>query len=298
MAKAKAEETAVATTEPQSHLILQRPGNDLLPDFMRGETEKGTEEVAKSVTPPRIKVIQAQRSGPYAEFDPGTVILTPTNVTLSRNDEPFYFVPLFHYREWCTVNPYEMKGAIKMIRARTFDPSSEIARKSRDEQLRKSDVCPEDTMYQAQQRAQYRLTHKEYLAFIVAIVGRHDLVGMQALLAFSGGSHRDGSNLAAAIMARNAPIWGCVFEGRCPKEERTNDKGQRWFVITTGNPTSPGCPHPFVQDREEAMMLKAQHLRYKELHAANAIQTDYDEEDVAADVAAKEAVASAAEGKF
>ena len=269
-------EIAVAATTGRSLIRAEDP-DSMVPDFMRpatGEAAAGTELLTQFVTPPRLKVIQNQRAEQYKSFSPGDVVLTPHQLVLAKRNEPFWFVPLLFYPEWCTLNPLEMKASLKMVRERSMDIRSPVAKKARDEKLRGADPCPENP--------QYKLRHVEFLSFIVMLI-KPGFNSTPALMAFSRAEHRMGSNLAALIKNRQAPIYGCVFEGKVPDTERRNQLGA-WYGIDVTNPTSEGCPPMFVPqaDFEE---LKALHDKYKAAYAEGLIQADYGEDELAEDVA-------------
>jgi hypothetical protein len=203
------------------------------------------------------------------------VLLTPSSQVLAENDESFYFVPLLFYPEWATVNPLKMKG--NMIRERTLDITSELAAKARDPKRWGADVCPE--------MPDEKLRHKEFMVFVCYVLAKGDVAGQPVLISFSGGEHQRGQNLASLIKGRGAPIYACLFEAKCPKDERRNANGQAWYGIDVFNPTSEGCPHPFVQSREDFEQFKKLHEEYAAAYVGGIEQADLGEEEVAEDVA-------------
>jgi hypothetical protein len=295
MSKTK-EESAVAVVE-QPRSLITAAKNDMVPDFMREEAPQGLEKLKRVVRPPRLKVVQGAKSDKYADAKSGQVLLTPTGVLLAEPDEPFYVVPLLHYPEWACVNPYEMRGTLNMIRERTMDISSAVAAKAMDPKRRSSEPCPEDNMYGQQNRNQYRLKYKEYLVFICYLLAKGDVPGQVILLSFSGGEYGTGQNFASAIINRQAHIYGCVFEVRSPSKVRSRN-GYTWFGLDAMNPTSQGCPHPFVQVREDFEQFKKLHEQYAEVYLRGLDQVDLGEDDIADDAAAQSAVVASAESKF
>lgn len=260
----------------------------LVPSFMQEDRElvkSSTEELGQFIYPPRVKIIQSNASEAYSQFTPGSVILAPQGVVIAELEEPFYFVPLLFYPEWITINPYELKGTLPMIRERSFDPRSTIARKARNPETRR-EKFPDTGNHEAK--------HTEFLTFICLIVNDERVTGMPVVLSFSSGSHRDGAQLSSLITMRRAPLFGCVFQGVVPAEKRKHAKGNPSYVIIPSNPdeSNENAPAPFVQDRDTYEQLKALHLKLKASQSSILAQYDDDDLDVEGSTMAD------AEGKF
>lgn len=262
-------------------LILSKGNStDLASQLPPGLAEfagEGTELVKGFCRPGRMKVMQSNRNAPYTDFEEGSVIVTPANMPIAANGEKFHIVPLLFFPEWCTVNPYQLKGSLKMIRERTLDPAHEIAAKSRDPDLRGADKCPEN--------AKYFLKHKGYLNFICWIVNHPELNQLPVLASFSGGEYGRGQRMCDLIQMRKAPIWAQVFECRVPEEKRHSEAGD-WYGIDVGSPTVEGM-EPFVLDQDEQKILRAAHKELVQLHMRGAVVVDQEEAEAdAADSAA------------
>lgn len=240
-----------------------------VPAHLQTAEPKGVELLGRAITPPRAKVTQGNRGPEYADFPEGAVILTPMKVLLAKNEEPFHFIPLLHFPEWCTVNPIETKGRLPMIRERTLDGRSELAIKCQDPTRRQGkDPCPE-------QPGTF-LRHLEFLNFIVVVVGRPDLQGMPISLSFASSEWKVGSQLAAYIKMRRIDICGCVFEGKVPKTKRTNPRGS-WYGIDVTNPSEASGVPSMVEDPEEFKQLMTQHEQLAEAYEAKLIKLEYDD---------------------
>lgn len=238
----------------------------LVPAFMQEAGSEGTEQLGQFIRPPRIKVIQPLREGPYEQFEPGDVVLTPTMLKLVSAGEPFHFVPLLFFPEYLTINPIKMKGQLPFIRERSLDPSGTIAMKSRNPEMR-FEVCPENT--------QEKIRHVECLTFIVVIAGVPALMGLPIALSFSKGEYGRGTQFAALIKMRHAPLYGCVFQGVCPAEKRKNQQGS-WYGIDVSNPT--GDMPPFVMNQDEFLELKKRHQQLKEQQGQIVVEYEEDSE--------------------
>lgn len=249
--------------------------HSMVPAFMReeGVANEGLSLVQEYVVPPRVKIIQKQADEKYAAFKPGDVILTPQMIRIASIDEAFFFVPLLFYVEFCTVNPIQMKGTLPMIRARSFDPRSDIARKSRMQQTRE-ETCPEN--------AQLKIVHREYLSFIVLLFGSSEpaLNGVPIAMSFASGEHFVGTQMSSLItMRKPAPIYGNVLQGKVPTTQRKNQKGS-WYGIDVTNPAPESGAPPFIQDPEEFAALRAFHQRVDQQYKDKLIHIDYEDEGV------------------
>lgn len=247
------------------------PVHEQLPDWMRGEADLGIEDLSQFIVPPRMKVVQKTSLPPFDElFAPGEVCVVPQMVRVAgmaeaKVGQPFYFVPLLFFPEWCLCNPIELKGTLPFVRARTLDPSSPMVAKSRNPALW-SEPCPD--------KPEYEMRYVEMLNFVVLLHGDHELAGVPVVMSFSKAEHRSGSNFAALIKMRRAPIYGCQFAGVVGW--RQNQKGQ-WFGIDVVNPPADSGVTPFVIDRELYEKHKALHLELKAAHDESKIRVDYDD---------------------
>ena len=77
-------------------------------------------EMRRYVRPPRIKIVQ-RTSDMYLEkgFKPGDVLMIPQLVKIAEQHQPFFFVPIYFFAQWCEQNPIALKGQAPMIRAST-----------------------------------------------------------------------------------------------------------------------------------------------------------------------------------
>lgn len=241
-----------------------------LPDFAREDLGMGTEGI--EIRPLRVKVIQAQATEAYEDFDPGDIVLVPQKILLAHKNQPVYIVPVFFYFEWIAVNPLELKSTLKMmIRSRSTDPRSAVAQKAmQPEPERREEPCPEDP--------RYKIKYKEVRNFVCRVAMNESVGAMPIILSFSGGEWKPGKNFEGLIgMRGKAPIFSNVFEMIVPDKKRSNDKGS-WFGIDVENPRSEGHPPPFVQDREEYNSLKAMHLKCKEAYDRDSIVVDHEDD--------------------
>lgn len=261
------------------------PANPDLPSFMQGRELAGTEMLSQFIVPPRLKVMQKMTGKPLSDmFRVGDVVAMPMAELVSpiklnasgkelEEGEPFHFVALCFYPEWVLWNPIETKGTLQAIRARSFSPSSDIAIRSRSPSTW-SMPCPE--MPRDSQGKELYCRYVEHLNFLIAILPPNKMAGVPVLMSFARGAHKDGTNLAALVQMRNAPIYGCQFEATV--KTRRNDKGQEWSVIQVTNPSEDSGVTPFVMDQTLYSQYEAIHLDLKEKYKKGLIQADYEDE--------------------
>jgi len=239
-----------------------------LPSFMQEGEREGIDELNNFIRPPRIKVVQSTSGEEFTDkFDAGEVIVLPTMTKLAgmedkKNGTPFLIVPIFFWPEWVTLNPREQKDAPR-VAARSHDPRSSIAMKSRDSNTRQEDVglsCGKP------------VSHEEHLNFIVALYNmqEHPLNLEPMILSFRGGEHSVGTNFAALIKMRKASIYGNVFQAH--SVYRSNDNGV-WYGIEVDNPAGPA----YVQDEDLYKRFAELHAEMKEAHADSRIVNDLED---------------------
>ena len=244
-----------------------------LPDFMKDEEVLGTEDLSQFIIPPRIKVVQKQSGAPFDElFKPGQAVIVPQMIPLAdvenKKGEPFHFVPLFFYPEWCTWNPLEMKGTLPAIRKRTTDPKDPLVAKCRNRELW-FETCPENPEGKP-------LRNVEHLNYIVMLVGGHELDGTPMIMSFSKGEHSSGSNFAALIKMGKAPMYGRHYEAAVAHRP-DNPKGA-WYGINVTSPSAGSGITPFVSDLELFQAYKSMHLELKQAHEDGMIQASYEDQ--------------------
>lgn len=256
--------------------------NENLPDYLRSDAI-GLEELRQFVRPPRLKIVQkASSSELQAQYDVGSVILTPQMMLVrgvQKNEkkrstgigEPFTFTPLFFFPEWLVVNPIQLRGQMPFVRERSLDPRSQIAALSRSPDTRTA-KCPEDP--------QYTIRYIEALTFVVIVHDDGPLEATPVVMSFSKSEHKTGSKLAGLAQMRRIHIYGGNYEAST--SGRSNDKGE-WHGYDIGIPETA----PFVTE-EQMNAYALMHADLKAAHKESRIVVDYDDEEVEAPVDSKE----------
>ena len=246
------------------------------PSFMEPDSGMGVEDLGKYVVPPRLKIVQSNSNETFlSRFDKGDAIIVPQMfliAAVNKNEQgkpadtgqPFHFVPLFFFPEWCCWNPIETRGTLPSVRYRTTDPNDPAVSKCRDPKLWKEEIDG------------FACRWVEHLNFISVIIGDHELAGTPVIISFARAEHRAGSNFAALIKMRKAPMFGCQFEARVTFRP-DNNKGQ-WYGLDISNPSQDSGITPFLTDEVAYDAFKKLHLEMKEAHGAAKIKVDYEEE--------------------
>lgn len=259
--------------------------NELLPAFMANEEVTGADQLGQYIVPPRLKIIQGASGSPFCDmFSPGDAVLVPQMIMVapieknqkgrpSKTGSVFHITPVFFYGEWCLWNPLEKKGQLPAIEMRTTNPNDAMVTKCRDFKLRLEAIPGE---YDAKGNQLCR-RYVEHLNFISVIVdNEHELHGMPMVISFSRGDHKGGSNFAALLKLRKAPIFGCRFQ--CRVGLRNDPKGD-WFGLDVTNPEDG---EPWVKDEAAYSAFRDIHNEFAKAHQAGNVQVEYSDEEVAA----------------
>jgi len=249
-----------------------------LPDFLQDQEVKGLDEIKQYVRPPYIKIIQKTAAAELlAAFSTSDVVLSPTNAVITEHDRDskgrivegsissFKFVPVMFWAEWCTWNPYKLKGQEPAIIYRTTDPNDPIVAKSKSKQLRLEPhpKYPEDPTMQ--------IRHVEHLNFLVCLYN-HGLGGEPCVMSFAKGEHFSGQKFASLIKMRKTSLFNCVFEAVVTY--RPGDGSGDWYGLDIVNPSDAV---PWVT-KDEQPIFEQLHDDFDKLRVASTIQATYEPE--------------------
>ena len=286
MAKKKAAPAPEEKKKTQVPAKVDKKSNAIasLPEHLQADAGTGLEDVGQFIRPPRVKVIQKTASDLLLDdFRTGDIVLMPNKLTIAsvgadergRSDEegePFFFVPLFFYAEWLTINPYALRTSLPMIRDRTIDPNSPLRAKCQNQNLWFED-CPDDAT------GKEKIRNVEALNFVCMLLGDEALEDIPVILSFQRGEHRIGTMFLASLKMRKAALFGNVFQGHSQFRPDTG-KGD-WYGIEIENPAQDSEFSPFVLDPEQYAKYKAMHKELKAAHEQGLILADYEDDDAA-----------------
>lgn len=269
MAKVAPKELAVPTQV--NELIAQRP-DFLTPDVT--DVDSSMSMLGSFIRPPRIKIIQGQAKKPFNElFKPGDLCAVPmlrpifTGYQSRAENVAFHFVPIFFYPEWVSWNPYGTD--LKPVIARSLDPKSEIAIKSRKEDLRKEPCKERPTLPDGKPAF---ISHLEHLNFVIMILPENEMAGLPIVMTFASGEHRSGTNFASLVKQRKSRyLHGLQFVAKVGQRE---NKTGTWYGIDIDNPTT--IP-PYVQDRATFEQYHAIYEEFKTYYEERRLEVDYDD---------------------
>ena len=189
---------------------------------------------------PRLKIIQDPADQKLkATFGVGSVIVRPGDVLVCHCpgedvlDGNFFFVPIFFGPEFCKWADLKKAGQEPAIHERTIDPTSEIAKKSRDAQARK-ELYPGHDKLEERQKCYYR--YVEHLRFIGMVYGEHPLAGTPVAMSFERGEFGQGRNFISAVSLRRQligekqcpiPLWSQVW--KFTTQYHNPDPSRKWY---------------------------------------------------------------------
>jgi hypothetical protein len=194
---------------------------------------------------------------------------------------PFAFVPLFFFPEFISTNPIELPN-LMMIRERTLDSKSELAKKCRNAETRQ-ELHPDSPPGK-----NYMIRNVECLNFVVALTDPESPVhGVPITMTFVRGEFRQGQNLASLIRMRNVDqCYGCVFQASVgPRKKDAFD----WMGFNVSNPTLPGV-EPWVADTDEFSRYERFHQQFAQAYADKILRPDIDEEALQVEAEAATAI--------
>lgn len=258
-----------------NEIVPRQPGKLAVatPDYLKVDKPESIDNIKQYIRPPRIKILQDSTDSELKKSigPAGTVALMPAEEVLNKielhngvpNEEatpPFFFTPIFFYVEFICMNPIQMKGTLPTIRSRSFDDTSEEARRSRDFNARVI-PCPENE--------EYDLRFLECMNYVIMVDGQEE----PCVYTFSKGEFKAGRRFAELIKARGKVE---LFANRFAAYTafRTGKKGE-WWGLDIANP-NPDETSPWVA-ADSYEVFKTMYEDLKEGHSKALLQVDYDD---------------------
>jgi len=251
-----------------------------LVDFIREDTSLAN--LDQYVIIPVVKMVQGSAGLELKKkFGEGTAILRPGDIVLAKYEDDngqatFDFVPHFFFTEF-TKDSALGDSENPWILQRSFDQTSEIAKKARDADQRKElypgheDRKPEDKKY---------FRYVEHLCFAGVIYGEHQLEGTQVVLSFEKGEFWQGRNFISAIKMRKSkveeqritlPLWSQVWTFSVGFRDKGANK--KWYGMDFEI-----ADEPLIKE-DEADAMFAAHTELKEVFTKDLLQVDHGERD-------------------
>lgn len=244
----------------------------------------GLEQIGQYIIPPRLKVVQPQSGLELKQaHGEGAVVVMPEGYKLygllqDGYGEPFFFVPLFFFPEFCTWNPYALKGSVPAIAERSLDPGSMLAYKARHRE-KWFEQYPESS------DPKLKVRHCEHLNFMVLILGREDAYATTpVMLSFVRGEFQVGSRLCGLLRKRvqagAAGIFVNVFQGVVGPRQNTQGS---WWGIDVDNPAREYVEQGYIQPYIPEEMFEAVQGMFDEFQTAyddKRLRPEYDDDIV------------------
>ena len=274
---------------PEGNAIVHASNSALtdVPDYIKDAGTEGTEGMDRYIRPARIKIVQGQsRKELKSEFPEGSVVyMTDDEVHLIAEpkvvpkefmgSETFVIVPIFHFTEFCSWNPFGSEGSA--IRERSFDPRSELARKCQDKALRKQKTDEVD-----KDGKPLFITNSEHINVVVAIIAGESLSaeakGKIAVMTYRSGEFITGTKALATFKKRGHALFGGQYVVCSDMANSDYTDSNDWYGYNLRNPRKEEgvSPNPNIETFNMARML---HKQFKEAHAENLFQVNYDEDE-------------------
>lgn len=240
----------------------------------------------------RVKVVQATSDPDLLKIhSAGTVIFSSTGALVSpvnketQKSAKFLFVPLVFFAEFCAFNDRKDQDS-DMIEERSFDPTSEIANKSRDPDKRFERYGPGDPKAKADDPArQHKYVRRfvESMNYAGIIYGEHPLAGESCVVSFARGEYGQGTRYVNATRMNKLPLWAQVWEFN--SAFRAPDEDRKWYGLDFSPCTLPdGNPMPIKES--EVPVFKELYEKLKELHKRRVLMVDRKDEAGESDEAA------------
>lgn len=281
--------------------LPQRVGADApswLADVAR--SDESLSQVKKYRRLGRLKIVQGNSPSAKArikQFGEGAVITQPGESLVAKPKEPFCFVPLFMFTEFCQWKDRDDESKdVPMIVERTFDELSRVAQCARDKNRRREYYGPTDAEHPG---GKYQYRYVEHLCF-PGIVYSGPLAGTPVTISFEKGEFMRGNDWCSAIMLRRvgdaiAPLWTQVWELRSGDGEDGHRNPQyEWWGFNYSTPDLTAVPDPADPDRDRGPFIlfsevdayRRMHEDLREKYAAQELEVDRSDADEDVEAAA------------
>lgn len=227
---------------------------------------------------PFLRIVQDQTKNSAHKDNPGVggVVLSPGDVVIHEpGGDGFLFVPLFFHTEFLkTADIKDTESGF--IVDRTFDPTSPIAKKARNPDLRSEIYEGYENKPVSQQRFHRYI---ETLNFSGVVYGEHPASGQEGAIVFSKAEFTTGRRFISGIKMRRevvgeegderaikVPLWSQVWH--FSTSQRPPRNGGQWY----GFDFTP-AEFPLI-DPTDAEEFRAKHEALKEAHSDNKLRID------------------------
>jgi len=260
----------MAKRSPQQDLAkFDGPTN--LPAFLEDEVDDTSLDVMRDHRIlPRLKVVQGTSKQELIEqFGAGSVIVQPGNIEVVKKEVSFLAVPVLFFVEYCKWSDLKDEESPAVV-DRTFDPTSELAKISRDAKKR-------EEVYQGDEDAKKPKIWRyvEHLNFVCFIYNEDSaLRGEPVVQSFSRGEYGTGQGFINACSMRRSPLWSQVWQVK----PAYRDKGaeRKWYGLDWTAPPEDIGPHIKADQKD---FFKDAHVAFKDLQEKKRLIVDHSEKE-------------------
>ena len=234
---------------------------DQLPEWMQSEAVQGKEEVGKYQQSPRLTVVQPQSAPETKAIGPeGSAIIQPEGTLLIEPEQETVVIPIAFWATWEIHSDIDDNQSPYVIE-QSFDPTSEIARKSRSRDTREETYGDGFTM-----------KFVECLNFAF-MIDEGPMKGQMVIHSFSGGEHSTGRRFCTVIQNRPVSIFANRFALSTALRQRDR---YSWYGFVFNAPSSG---QPIVDSKEQYDELQTIYEGVMEAVQQGAISADTSDAD-------------------
>lgn len=218
-------------SEQNKGMTLHLDPNTALPAFLANEKKIVIEGMDKYQTTPRLYITQGLTKPETQALvgGQGGCVLMPDGIPVCKAGESFTFVAIAFFVTFEKWKDRRDTTTTKLVVDASRDPSSEIAKRALDKNLRNEDY--ENGQKGADGKPlQYR--YVECLNFIFAIVDGQ-AQGSFALVTFSRGERYTGGKLVSMLQRRPASMFAYRVVAKPTVRQRN---GNTWYGLDFNNP--------------------------------------------------------------
>jgi len=259
-------------SEDNKELINSQLPTHLIPYIDKGGPT-GLEEMSEFLTPPRLKIAQANRKGEFKAFEEGTILITPTNEVACGPNGFFAFTVVYAYPQFCVHNPFKRPEGMPWIRESTLDADSELAQKCVQFV---SETMPEDN--------DQKIRYATHFNFLIIIHGIPTFANIPVIMSLFIGEAKSGKRLNDLIKARVSGEYKgtkIYMHNIMAHQSLHRNPGNEWQGLDFSNPTADVDCGRFVPTAE---FVEA----YAKLHEQCKVDKErfvikYDDDEVTSD---------------
>jgi hypothetical protein len=269
---------AVPTTQSNNGALTVRDVSANVPAHLQQRMEMqayqpaGIQDLLAVVRPPFVKIVQGSSDKTLKQtFAEMSVLAVPGNDMIAQPGQPIYFTPLLFFIEYLCLNDIKLKGNGQFILARTFDKTSDVAKRALNPELRRQRIENGGQAVLVNGEPVF-MTYQEAFNFIVALHGVPNITE-PVIISFRSAEQKTGRRLASLINRRHCDIYAGIYEARVNIHRNPQND---WYGFDIDNAV---LGNGWVQDPKQFAEYEAAHVMLAKMHQERKIQMDYGDDD-------------------